>query len=194
MTLNKDYWENRYRENRLGWDIGHISPPLKAYIDQLKNKDLKILIPGAGHGYEAIYLHEQGFNNTTVLDIAEKPLQNLKKKCPDFPDDQLITGDFFDTDIGGFDLVLEQTFFCALDPGLRSSYVQKMHQILQEKGVLAGLFFDFPLTENGPPFGGSKDEYTNLFKNLFHIRTLDRAYNSLPPRQGNELFFIFERK
>ena len=193
MNLNKKYWEERYQGENLGWDIGHISTPLKAYIDQLENKDLKILIPGAGYGYEAIYLFENGFRNTYVLDIATSPLARIKEKCPDFPETQLIEADFFEAELSGFDLVLEQTFFCALDPGLRKSYVSRMHEILKPGGRLAGLFFDFPLTEQGPPFGGSKADYLELFQLDFRIVKLERAYNSIEPRQGNELFFIFEK-
>ena len=194
MTLNKDYWEGRYREQRLGWDIGAVSTPLKTYIDQLTDKELKILVPGAGYGYEAVYLFKSGFRNTFVLDIAPTPLEAIRQECPDFPEDQLLETDFFGLEESGFDLILEQTFFCALDPGLRPNYVQKMHELLATNGRLAGLFFDFPLSEQGPPFGGSEAEYRALFEPFFRIRTLERAYNSIEPRQGIELFFIFEKK
>ena len=93
-----------------------------------------------------------------------------------------------------FELVIEQTFFCALHPDLRKNYVESMHKILKENGKLAGLFFDFPHTEKGPPFGGNKEEYRKLFQTHFHITTLERSYNSIKPRQGKELFFIFEKK
>lgn len=191
--MNKEYWENRYKETRLGWDIGYVSTPLKEYVDQLKDKDIKILIPGAGYGYEAIYLHEQGFKNVFVLDIARQPLKRIKQNCPQFPENHLLEADFFDSEPGQFDLILEQTFFCALDPKLRPKYVRRMHDLLVDGGKLTGLFFDFPLTEQGPPFGGSIDEYGELFTPYFKIRTLERSYNSIPPRMGMELFFIFEK-
>ena len=41
-NLNDTYWNNRYITNDFSWDIGHISPPLKTYIDQIANKELKI--------------------------------------------------------------------------------------------------------------------------------------------------------
>ena len=69
MQTQEQYWSSRYAEERTGWDIGHPSTPLKEYIDQLQNKNLKILIPGAGNAYEAEYLFEQGFKNVYVLDI-----------------------------------------------------------------------------------------------------------------------------
>jgi len=193
MTLSKAYWENRYKEQQLGWDIGVVSPPLQQYIDQLDSKTLKILLPGAGRGYEAAYLHNNGFNKVFVLDIAEQPLIEFSLKNPDFPKDHLIIGNFFDLQLTEFDLILEQTFFCALPPAFRPKYIQKMMELLKNNGVLAGLFFDFPLTEKGPPFGGSIQEYRELFNGHFKIKTLERSYNSINPRQGSELFFIFEK-
>jgi len=50
------FWSSKYQEGQTGWDMGEVSPPIKAYIDQLTNKDLSILIPGAGNAYEAAYL------------------------------------------------------------------------------------------------------------------------------------------
>jgi len=167
---------------------------MKDFIDQLPSKNLKILVPGAGNAYEVGYLHEQGFNSVYALDISEKPLHDFQQRHPDFPKDQLLVGDFFDLELNDFDLVLEQTFFCALLPKERESYAQKMRSLLKEDGLLAGLFFDFPLTEKGPPFGGSLEQYRTLFSTYFHIRKLERAYNSILPRQGTELFFIFEKK
>ncbi len=191
--LDKAYWESRYQERSMGWDIGYISTPIKAYIDQLSNTDQKILIPGAGQGYEAMYLHNKGFSRTYVVDIASQPLQHIQEECPEFPKKHLLETDFFELQENGFDLILEQTFFCALHPSLRPNYVEKMLELLNPGGILAGLFFDFPLNSSGPPFGGSMKEYKELFEKKFKINTLERAYNSIPPRQGKELFFIFEK-
>lgn len=191
--LNSNYWEKRYKEDATGWDIGHISPPLNAFIDGLKDKSLKILIPGAGNGYELEYLWKKGFTNVYAADIAKTPLKNINKRIPDFPKSQLIYLDFFKIDLS-FDLILEQTFFCALDPSLRQSYVSKMFEILKPNGILAGLLFNFPLTSSGPPFGGSVNEYRHLFQKKFHLHKLEPSYNSLKEREGKELFFIFEKK
>ena len=191
--LDKSYWEARYQQHEMGWDIGYISTPLKTYIDQLQNKDIKILVPGAGNGYEAAYLLRNGFEQTYVVDIAAQPLQRIQERNPDFPEHQLLETDFFELEEEGFDLVLEQTFFCALDPSLRPKYADKMFDILKPGGLLAGLLFDFPLTPEGPPFGGSREEYLSLFSDKFRIHKLERAYNSIPPRQGKELIFIFEK-
>lgn len=191
--LNKEYWESRYKENQVGWDTGAITTPLKEYIDQLENKDTKILIPGTGNGYEFEYLISKGFRNVYVLDIAQQPLENIARRVENTFSKNLIEQDFFEHQ-EQYDLILEQTFFCALDPKLREKYVEKAYSLLTEHGKLVGLLFQFPLTESGPPFGGSKQEYVKLFSNFFTIKTLEDCYNSIKPRMNNEVFINFIKK
>ena len=193
MKLNKEYWEERYEKDEIGWNVGKITTPIKEYIDQLKDKNIKILIPGAGNGYELEYLIEKGFNNSSVVDYATTPLENIKKRIPELDKSQIINADFFELE-GKYDLIIEQTFFCALNTDLRQAYVQKMKALLNPNGKIAGLLFQFPLTSEGPPFGGSIKEYVSLFQNDFNIITLKIAYNSIAPRANKELFVIFERK
>lgn len=192
QLLNKDYWQKRYQENEIGWDAGGVTTPIKEYIDQLIDKESKILIPGAGNAHEAEYLWKQGFKNIFVLDIVEEPLRNLKLRIPDFPDEQLILGDFFDLK-DSFDLILEQTFFCALNPDLRGEYVKQMYSLLLPKGKLVGLLFNFPLTDQGPPFGGDYQSYFSLFNPIFAIRKLEPCVNSIKPRAGKEFFILLEK-
>lgn len=191
--LNNEYWDNRYCTNEIGWDVGHITTPLKDYFDQLENKRLKILIPGCGNSYEFEYLLNHGFENVYVLDYAKFPLDNIKSRVSNCNSNQLINSNFFEHNIK-YDLIIEQTFFCALNPELREDYVHKMNSLLNSNGKLVGLLFQFPLTEVGPPFGGSKEEYLNLFSEYFEIQVLETAYNSIKPRQEKELFFIFTKK
>jgi thiopurine S-methyltransferase len=191
--LTKQYWNNRYMTNNFSWDIGEVSLPLKTYIEQLNNKDLKILIPGAGNAYEAEFLFTQGFKNVYVLDFAEAPLQNIKKRLPQFPDEQLVQQDFFEHQ-GQYDLIVEQTFFCAINPLLRKQYVEHMRSLLKPAGKLVGLLFNDTLNSDKPPFGGNKEEYEALFLPTFNICVLEKCYNSVKPREGRELFMILENK
>ena len=192
-VLNKAYWDKKYEENKTGWDIGYVSSPLKTYIDQLTNKTLKILIPGAGNGYEVEYLIKNGFKNVFVIDIAKQPLLNLQQRIPDFPKNHFIHGNFFEH-FDTYDLILEQTFFCALPPALRLNYTNKMCNLLTKKGKLAGLLFNVEFSSEEPPFGGNLTEYKRLFASNFKIKTLEKCYNSIKPRDERELFFIFDKK
>jgi thiopurine S-methyltransferase len=190
MILDESFWENRYKKNDIGWDIGYVSTPLKTYFDQLTNKELKILLPGGGNSYEAEYLYHSGFKNTHVIDLSETALSNLKVRVPDFPDSNLIHDNFFDLE-AKFDLIIEQTFFCAIDPSLRHNYVAKTHELLLEKGKLVGLLFNVVLNVDHPPYGGSKEEYRSLFDTYFDLDIFDLSYNSIPERRSNELFIKF---
>ena len=192
-AFDKNYWENRYLSDSAPWDMGEITLPIKEYIDQLTDKSIKVLVPGAGNGHEFEYLIQQGFENSYVLDIAPSPLENIRKRLPYLDSKHLILDDFFNH-AEQYDLIIEQTFFCALDPSLRKQYAEKMHSLLSPKGKLAGLFFQFPLTEKGPPFGGNAEEYMATFSPLFNIHVLETAHNSINQREGKELFFIFEKK
>ena len=110
----------------------------------------------------------------------------------DYQNIKIICANFF-THVGNYDLILEQTFFCSLDPLLRTKYVQRMSELLNNDGKLVGLLFNvqFP---NTPPFGGNKEEYLTLFSNEFKINIIEPCYNSVKPRMGNELFFNFSKK
>ncbi len=189
--LSADYWSERYQNNQAGWDLGQISPPIKAYIDQLEDKNLRILIPGCGSGYEGSYLWEKGFTNVHLLDFSSEPIAKFKSENSSFPLDQLHYGDFFEHN-GEYDLIIEQTLFCAIDPSLRANYATKSAQLLKKGGKLVGLLFDRNF-ESGPPFGGSEEEYKKYFELHFLQLLFEPCYNSIPPRQGSELFIKFRK-
>lgn len=193
LNLSEEFWENKYKSNKIGWDLGAVSPPLKNYFDQLTNKDLKILIPGGGNSYEAEYLFNNGFTNVYVVDVSKIPLENLKKRIPDFPSSQLIHANFFELE-DSFDLIIEQTFFCAIDPNLRSKYALKINHLLTDKGKLVGLLFDAKLNEDHPPFGGNTAEYKSYFEPHFIMNIFTKCYNSFHNRQEMELFVKFIKK
>lgn len=193
VNLSEDYWDTRYKNKDMGWDLGEISPPLKTYFDQLTDKELKILIPGGGNSYEAEYLHRQGFKNIYVVDLSKTALNNIKRRVPSFPSAHLIHKNFFDLEMS-FDILIEQTFFCALNPNLRPTYVKKASELLYENGKIVGLLFNVPLNIEKPPFGGNKTEYINYFEAHFKIQLMEPAYNSHPSRTGMELFFMVQKK
>jgi hypothetical protein len=181
------YWDTRYAQQNTGWDVGYPTTPLVTFAGSIANKELRILIPGCGHAYEGEYFFKAGFKNITLLDYSPQARTDFLKRVPEFPEENYVIGDFFNHQ-GEYDLILEQTFFCALEPTLRNQYAQKMRDLLAVNGTLAGVLFSFPLTENGPPFGGSIAEYEATFSPYFTIQTLEPCYNSIAPRMGNEVF------
>ncbi len=185
-AFNEHYWESRYLDNNIPWDMGGPSPALTEYLKSISPKT-KILIPGAGPAWEAQWLEENGFENIHVIDISEKAVSDAKERIGPNSSINWWHGNFFEH-AESYDLVVEQTFFCALDPEMRNAYAEHMHKILKPGGRLMGLLFNFPLSADGPPFGGSIPEYQALFEKHFEIKHLEECYNSIKPRAGREIF------
>jgi methyl halide transferase len=197
LHTEQEYWTKRYKEDQTGWDIGYPSTPLKAYIDQLTNKEVQLLLPGAGNAYEAEYLWKQGFPHVHIMDISTIPLERFMAQNPTFPKAQVHHTDFFDHE-GQYDLILEQTFFCSLVPTdkNRDAYAKKMASLLKPQGKLVGVWFNFPLTDDMEkrPFGGNKALYIRYLEPYFKTLSFAPCHNSIPPRQGKELFGICKKE
>lgn len=187
MILKSDerYWTDRYREGATGWDIGYASTPIVHFVDRLQDRSLRILVPGAGYGHEVLYLQEQAFKHVTVVDLSPLPIDRLRKELED-DSYNLIVGDFFDHQ-GEYDLILEQTFFCAIDPIRRSQYVQYTYDLLADGGKLCGVLFDTNFEGRpGPPHGGSAEAYRERFSKVYGQVLIHPCENSIPPRAGKE--------
>ncbi|MGB0166210.1 MAG: methyltransferase domain-containing protein [Luteibaculum sp.] len=189
--LDKNYWTQRYVENNTPWDIGYACPAILKYFEQVEDKNQKILIPGAGNAYEAEALNRLGFKNVYVLDLSEEPLQNFKNRYPDFPEKNLILGNFFDHD-ERYDFIVEQTFFCAIHPSQRVKYAHKIEELLLPEGKLVGVLFNDELNRDKPPFGGDKLEYKQLFARYKQLKMEDNIH-AIGPRAGRELFILLQK-
>ncbi len=194
MKLDSAYWRDRYVEERTGWDIGHPNHGLIAEVKSRFPVNTKILIPGAGRGYEAEALWGAGYLNTYVCDWAPEAFDALSKSevlAKAFSDadeakSRLIVADFFTLE-GQYDLILEQTFFCAIDPKLRENYVNQAAHLLKPVGKWMGILFDCHFPTAGPPFGGDREAYRTVFEKRFQIEKLERFRGSIQPRMGKEL-------
>lgn len=187
-----EYWEKRYVEKNTPWQLNSFSPALVNYVKTFLNKNINILIPGCGNSKEAAELIKLGYKNIYVIDISTTAIENIKNENI-LPNENIFKGDFFTFNFPlKFDLILEQTFFCAINPSLRNSYVKKMHELLNTKGILAGLLFNVNFEKN-PPYGGDIKTYKNIFSSSFEILILEPSKNSIEARAGSELFFKFKK-
>jgi SAM-dependent methyltransferase len=191
--LDQSYWEMRWQKNETGWDIGYASPAITEYMQQYPTKNAAILIPGCGNAYEAEFLIDQGFTNITLIDISPKAVDQLKKKFEGKNQVKVLCEDFF-THEGKYDLIIEQTFFCAIPPFRRAEYFQKSAALLNENGKITGLMFDKQFNQPFPPFGGCPYEYKPLLNPFFEVKTMEKCNNSIPPRKDSEIFIILTKK
>ena len=120
--------------------------------------------------------------NITIIDIAPSLIADLRSRTSHQSQIHIIEGDFF-AHQGQYELILEQTFFCALDPGLRRRYIDHMHELLQQGGLLAGVLFNRYFDQAGPPFGGDLEEYQELFSSKFEIKKMELCNTRILPVQ-----------
>lgn len=193
MSTDELYWSERYQKGHTQWDIGYPSTPIVEFFKTINDKDLTILIPGCGNAYEAAHLNDQGFNNVTIMDIAEQPLLDFKNRFTTFPDKYVLHADFFKHQ-GQYDIIVEQTFFSAIQPNRREEYLSKINELLSDDGILIGVLFGIPLNKDKPPYGGLLKDYKVLFSSILEIDTLELCYNSIPPRKNNELFIKMKKR
>lgn len=191
--LDQDFWNNQWIHSETGWDVGYATPPIVEFMKKYPKKEDRILIPGCGNAYEAKFLINNSFKNIHLIDIAPKAVENLTKKFEDVPQIKIFCQDFFQHE-DKYDLLIEQTFFCALSPSLREAYVAKSASLLKSGGQIIGVLFDRFFEKQGPPFGGNKKEYINLFEKFFEIKVMERCYNSIPQRLGSEVFIQLVKK
>lgn len=193
FKLSPEYWDKTYETKQTGWDIGYVSTPLKDYFDQLKDKSIRILIPGAGNAYEAEYLWKQGFKNVFILDFSKSAVQSFLSRFPEFPKSNILIEDFFQHK-EKYDLIVEQTFFTSIFPSQRKEYAKKTAGLLNLKGKLMGLVFNHSFNFEGPPYSGTVEEYRQLFAPYYQFNIFETAYNSIKPRKNRELFFVLVKK
>lgn len=189
--MEQIFWKSKYQQQQTGWNLGEVSPPFKAYIDQLDNKSIRILIPGCGFGLEAKYAFENGFKNVFILDFVPEAIELFLQHSPDFPTENCLIEDVF-THQNTYDLIFEQTLFCAIDPSSREAYINQIQNMLAPNGKFVGVLFDRDF-EGGPPFGGSKETYMYQFGAVFSAVEMNACYNSIAPRNGTEVFFIAKK-
>ncbi len=191
--LDRNYWDKTYDNKKPGWDVGYAATPLKEYFDQLSDKSLRILVPGAGNAYEVEYLFNSGFKNVHLLDFAPTPVNNFLTRNFDFPKDQVLIEDFFEH-TGTYDLIIEHTFLTSFPKNVRGKYSKKMNELLANNGKFVGLIFNHEFGTDAPPFGGTPEEYKSLFIPYFNFKIFEVCYNSIKPRKNRELFFILIKK
>ena len=143
-----------------------------------------------------IYLAENGFD-VTAVDYSIGAVNYLKQVVQQRKlDSKVLNIDFFDLNSTHdciYDLLIEQTFFCAISPNQRDLYVATVARVLKSGGMLAGLFYN-TAQEGGPPFNTTKEDIIKHFSELFEIRNLAQAKNSAEQRKDKELLAILVKK
>ncbi|MEZ4816045.1 MAG: methyltransferase domain-containing protein [Bdellovibrionota bacterium] len=190
--LSASRWNQPYVDNEMPWDMGGVNPVIAEHSKRmLEQSGNRYLVPGAGTGHEVSFL-EKASKSVTALDFSPQAKDKFLEHYPNCSA-KYIVGDFFTESLEPFDAALELAFFVAIDPGLRSALVKRMHSLLKPGGFWGGSFFT-RYSEEGPPFGLSEWELKQHVQEYFEVIEWQRSPYSHPRRKHMELWALFKKK
>lgn len=210
------YWQGRFENQDTPWQLASPSTVLIEGIQELESlgfvvRGKRVLAPGCGRGMDAVELARHGAHVLAIdwSPLAVEDLRATWKAVEGGVDGTLdiVTGDFFALNPSPVDLVIEHTFFCAIDISLRPQYVQQMAQWLNLGGFLVGNFFVLGEVEvnalanrslssqgDGPPFASTEAELRGLFEKQWTCHLLRQSRYPEPDRRPSmEWVGIFQR-
>lgn len=189
-------WQGHYDAGDLRWDLGVASPPIIKLWEDKEILPGNTIIPGCGRGHEALFLMEKGFRVAGVdyspgaIDYLSQEISNRNLLgCA-------LLENFFklnDDHNAQYDLMIEQTFFCAISPQHRPLYVETAYRLLKDNGILAGVFYETG-AEDGPPFNTTREDILQNFEPFFKIKRLEKTLHSAESRKGKEWLGILEKR
>jgi SAM-dependent methyltransferase len=192
---NEDFWSEIYQNEKPPWDLDQPAPALVDMLPRLKLSKSRILVLGCGAGHDAAFFAKAG-HVVTAVDFSPEAIERGRKLYGEFKNLQFVEADIFNLpqDMqGSYDLIFEQTCFCAVNPTLRSRLVSIWRGLLAEQGFLMGVFF-VNEKKKGPPYGASEWEIRERLKKGFHFVFWGRLKNSIERRYGKELLVYAQKK
>lgn len=194
-------WNERYRAGDTPWEKGQPAPPL---LELLERMDLEnwgggpVLVPGCGTGHDVRALAEKGLT-TVGVDLAEMAVERARA-FPAVGNESYELGNFLDPSWRAgrkFSAIWEHTCFCAIDPNQRAAYAKAAADLLDEGGLLAGVFFLTPFDPGeeaaGPPFATTIEELENWFSPAFERIDGWVPLRAFPGREGREWIGLFRK-
>jgi SAM-dependent methyltransferase len=204
-----DSWDAMFRKGDKPWDLEGPSRTLVLLEAQARGpgrRSGRALIPGCGEGNDALEFAGLGYS-VTAADWSGQALRQLAQRAKGLQlEIATLEGDFFALKLApaSFDLWVEHTFFCAIDPSRRAEYVRTAAAALKPGADLLGNFFVSrePLTRlslsddgRGPPFLTHEPELRSHFERDFEILSLEPTPEPHPERKpGIEWAAHFRRK
>ncbi|XP_048550780.1 probable thiocyanate methyltransferase 2 [Triticum urartu] len=194
-TESSDGWTRCWEEGLTPWDLGEPTP---AVVELVKSGTLPggggttatVLVPGCGGGYDAVALSGAG-RFVVGLDVCDAAIQKARQWSSISPDGNFIAfvnADFFTWEPPEpFHLIFDYTFFCAIDPSLRSAWARRMYDLLRPDGELITLMYLVEGQESGPPFNATVLDYEEVLNPLgFVIVSIEDNGVAVEARKGME--------
>lgn len=184
------YWHSRWENDKTGWHMDYVYPPLKRIWPQLSiESEAHVLVPLCGKNLDIHWLIDQGCTVTGV-DISQKALEHIMKNHSEsFTEDSshgftiyrskslaLWQGDFIKlpTDkVPPADLIYDTKAIIALPAEMRSDYAKKLLSLTHSKTQILIQTLQYEQSEmNGPPFSVDEQELKHLLGNRFTLKCI----------------------
>lgn len=189
-------WDSYYDQKKDGWDLGGATPVFKRLASSARFKPGRMLVLGAGRGYDAREFSRHGFD-VMAVDFAANAVNEMKRLAEDDAPVEILQQDMFtfpNEYDGTFDYILEYVFFCAIDPNRRNEYADVVTRLLKPNGLFIDLAYPLDGRKNGPPFGFSEKELLELFeKRGFKLLSREKPDESISRRKAAEELFVFQK-
>lgn len=186
------FWDTRYRDGVTPWDAGGVPPELAEWAARQGRRG-RVLVPGCGSGYEALELHELGYQ-VSAIDFSPAAVQAAQAVLG--PLSGLVReADFFGLEDAPFDALYERAFLCALPRRTWEAWAAQCARMVRPDGLMFGFFF-FDDNAKGPPFGLPEGALAGLLQGSFE-REEDRAIpsdQSLAVFAGRERWQVWRRR
>jgi thiopurine S-methyltransferase len=197
IDTGADAWEAIYQDDDAGWDLGEVSPPLKALVAEDGLPPGPGLVLGCGTGHEVAWLYGQGIDAHGV-DFAPSAVVAAQARLPTDEAERIIAADVLalaggqsESQAGRWAWLFDRTFFCALQPTQRADYARAVHGLLQPGGIMFALQMRTQFSDR-QPFDSTPGLYISGLEaqgmSLLQARKLDAESHSR--RRGRETLVV----
>ena len=197
MDVNfPDKWDENYEQGTDGWDLGRPTPVFQRLLLSRQLVPGRMIVIGAGRGYDAREFARHGFQ-VTAVDFASQAVEEMHRLASPEAPVEILQHDIFtlpESLNNSFDYVLEYTCFCAIDPQRRAEYADLVTRLLRPNGMYIDLAFPLDGRKGGPPFAVSVSEIIDLFEPRgFKLISREKPMDSVKSRRHAEELFIFQK-
>ena len=199
LTQNlPEYWEDLYKAKKDVWDLGKASPILEEFFKHAScPKTGRVLVPGAGRGYDAAAWAQRG-HETLAVDFSQTAFAALNSLTEKQRKLTVLNIDLFELtpkSTQPFDIIFEYGCFNSVHPGRRDEYFEVWDRMLQPNGIVIAAFYPLIRTTSldGPPHPTSEGELMARLDGVFDVEEKIVPKKSLKERVGKEEIWILKK-
>ena len=191
-------WEDYYQKTptqNLPWNAGGPDPDLVRLVKAGQIPQGQALDIGTGPGHDAVFLIEQGFN-VIAIDISPTAVRLAREHASNnglFGFFQVGDVRHIPVEDRFIDFANDRGCFHTLSPDDRPKAVEEIARVLRAKGVFFLRVFSDKQPPGPGPYRFTQVELENLFKSLFHIRSMwEGVYES--PTKAKTWAMLMEKR